>query len=99
MKRHVPVGLVRVRVRPFPGRIAGASLKRVDAVEVVPDRADFPRQNRRGLIEAKAASIPVRSELQSFPGRIAGASLKRLDRRMIRVEEVLLSPAESPGPH
>ena len=36
----------------FPGRIAGASLKPVSFRRRVASNPAFPRQNRRGLIEA-----------------------------------------------
>ena len=36
----------------------------------------FPRQNRRGLIEAGRNNLATRSARSAFPGRIAGASLK-----------------------
>ena len=35
----------------FPGRIAGASLKLFGVIVVEVPVVDFPRQNRRGLIE------------------------------------------------
>ena len=40
--------------RAFPGRHAGASLKRPHALGAGRDGASFPRQTRRGLIEALA---------------------------------------------
>ena len=37
----------------FPGEIAGASLKRVEASSTYREAHGIPRRNRRGLIEAR----------------------------------------------
>ena len=84
---------------PFPGRIAGASLKLLPSIPVEHGADGFPRQNRRGLIEAvRLAGRPQRND-PPFPGRIAGASLKLPGHPAAGRARGELSPAESPGPH
>ena len=83
----------------FPGRIAGASLKRAPPNRRPAPAAPFPRQNRRGLIEAAMAACSFPRRSRAFPGRIAGASLKLVHVLMVVGETATLSPAESPGPH
>ena len=61
--------------------------------------APFPRQTRRGLIEAALTMKVGGCEAVHFPGRHAGASLKH-GRPTERVEIAAdISPADTPGPH
>ena len=83
----------------FPGRIAGASLKQLEVARGAMTALSFPRQNRRGLIEARVRSRRSRISWSTFPGRIAGASLKPTTPAIRARESHPLSPAESPGPH
>ena len=61
---------------PFPGKLAGASLKRVDALVVSVHLPIFPRQTCRGLIEALQRHDAAGGVDKAFPGKLAGASLK-----------------------
>ena len=83
----------------FPGRHAGASLKRQARTQCESRSNTFPRQTRRGLIEAMPPSSRRRPVHPHFPGRHAGASLKRqMPIRAALVREYI-SPADTPGPH
>ena len=99
MKRRCVVGEHVGDAGAFPGRIAGASLKRDHAGHGFVGADRFPRQNRRGLIEAWVSPPEPPLRQLAFPGRIAGASLKRVQMIRITAKAPGLSPAESPGPH
>ena len=79
---------------PFPGRHAGASLKPLLRQEVEHLRGVFPRQTRRGLIEAGRLGGGDQAHHRPFPGRHAGASLKLGPHRAVR-----RVPGAFPGRH
>ena len=89
LKQLLPVLGVGPPLPPFPGRIAGASLKRGDLRSGRSVQTSFPRQNRRGLIEASSPATTAPCSSSTFPGRTAGASLKLLCPPRIAVFERL----------
>ena len=85
------------RCPPFPGELAGASLKHCATnVMVIQEQGGFPRRTRRGLIEAE--QIPTQNQrIQAFPGELAGASLKQLSQQDLALRQSVAFPGELAG--
>ena len=90
----------RLETEPFPGRIAGASLKRSKGGGFLGEAgAPFPGRIAGASLKRLTAIALVSFAVLPFPGRIAGASLKRRAGPGSAGPGSALSPVESPGPH
>ncbi len=84
----------------FPGRNAGASLKReVAGWHRGAAHGIFPGRNAGASLKLSSDGEQVFDLQLIFPGRNAGASLKHNKAALRIISDRRSSPAEMPGPH